>query len=177
MPNAQPRTTDHRLQSEQSARALRSLSSLLPPEDEIDRRLRAARLRPTLARRQVLETLRDAPECPSMKEICHKLNNRYPACTGSFRTSSLYRALRDLRRTGLVLCFTDERRATRYCLPHADETPLFAITRHAPGEDQEEDITFPDPELYARILLATARQGLRLEGQTFALHVHFQKDD
>jgi Fe2+ or Zn2+ uptake regulation protein len=138
--------------------------------DWIESRLRAARLRPTLVRRQVLETLSERAEYLRTDDIYRKLIERnVPANLGA-----IYRALRELHKASLVLCFWDGHRAIRYGLPSEHKTPSLRLVCR--GNDGGE-ATFFDPELHAHILSAAARQGLRLDGQAFELHACFKRQD
>jgi Fe2+ or Zn2+ uptake regulation protein len=135
-------------------------------EDWITYRLRAAKLRPTIVRRQVLEVLMNTSECLGTEDVYRKLvlvNRETHTSVGS-----VYRALRDMNKMGILLSFWDASRTIRYRLPIEDETLSLHIVCHSNGGD----VTFSDPELYARILSAAARRGLNLAGQGFELHAN-----
>ncbi|MDR2032968.1 MAG: hypothetical protein LBP86_12150, partial [Azoarcus sp.] len=60
----------------------------------------------------------------------------------------------------------DTHRAMRYgFLPETAQTPSFHIA------SRDGEATFSDVELHARLLAVAAREGLRLDGQEFTLHV------
>jgi Fe2+ or Zn2+ uptake regulation protein len=136
-------------------------------EDGIARRLHTAKLRPTQARRQVLEALMDTSEYLRTEDIYRKLIER----KAKTNVASVYRALRDMRKAGLLLILWDTSRAIRYHLPPEDTTLSLRIVCRGNGDE----VTFSDPELYARILSAAVRHGLSLEGREFELHADFEQ--
>jgi Fe2+ or Zn2+ uptake regulation protein len=138
-------------------------------EDWITYRLRTAKLRPTIVRRQVLEVLMNTSECLGTEDVYRKLVDHETHTS----VGSVYRALRDMNKAGILLSFWDASRMIRYRLPTEDETLSLRIVCHSNGGE----VRFSDPDLYARILTTAARQGLNLAGQGFELHASFEQQN
>ena len=130
-------------------------------------RLRRAKLRFTFSRLKVLEMLFENPGFLGADEIHGWLLERSIPVS----IASVYRALREMRGAGFVLSLRDASGALRYCLK--PETPPPSL--HLVCRDNGDHLSFSDPELHAQILAAAAREGLRLEGREFELHVRLER--
>ncbi|MDR0441204.1 MAG: transcriptional repressor [Candidatus Accumulibacter sp.] len=139
-------------------------------ETSIIRRLRTARLRPTLARIKVLEMLSENPGFQDVDSI-HRwmIEQKIPGCI-----ATIYRSLQILHKADFILCIWDMNGAMRCCFKSEAATPWLRIVCR---DDGGGDVNFSDPELHARILSAAAREGLNLEGREFALRVSFARQN
>jgi Fe2+ or Zn2+ uptake regulation protein len=132
-------------------------------ETLIIRRLRAAWLRPTLARVKALEMLSENPGFQDVNSVFRWLiGKEVPVTLGT-----VYHALQSLHKAGFVLCAWGMDHAIRYSLKTAAATPRLRIVCGESGESA----VFSDPELYARLVSIAVREGLNLAGRPFELRV------
>jgi Fe2+ or Zn2+ uptake regulation protein len=132
-------------------------------ETLIIRRLRAAWLRPTLARVKALEMLSENPGFQDVNSVFRWLiGKEIPVTLGT-----IYHALQSLHKAGFVLCAWGMDHVVRYSLKTAAATPRLRLVCGESGESA----VFSDPELYARLVSAAVREGLNLAGRPFELRV------
>jgi Fe2+ or Zn2+ uptake regulation protein len=130
--------------------------------------LQAAGLRPTSARLLLLETLY---ENDSFHDV-ETLYRDFSKCKTPIRIGAIYRALRDMHNACLLLRVWGMNRSVHYRFRHGAEAPLFIMRR-----DDHSEMAFSDPDLYAHILSAAAREGLDLSGRAFDLHIRLERCD
>ena len=153
----------------ETANDTENLTPLAMRETALVRRLRAARLRPTLARIQALEMFSENPGLQDADSVFRWLAGQgTPACL-----ATIYRSLRCLRQAGFLLCIRDLEHGTRYRLPPEPLPRLRLVCRDEEGQGRR--ASFSDPALYAQLLAIAAKEGLLLEGREFELQVRFER--
>jgi Fe2+ or Zn2+ uptake regulation protein len=152
----------------ETANDTENLTPLAMRETALVRRLRAARLRPTLARIKALEMFSENPGLQDADSVFRWLAGQgAPACL-----ATIYRSLRCLHKAGFLLCIRDLEHGTRYRLPPEPLPRLRLVCRDGEGKGRA---SFSDPALYAQLFAIAAKEGLFLEGREFELQVCFEQ--
>ena len=131
----------------------------------IIQRLRAARLRPTIARVCILQIIESA----GSGRICAENIFREVLRRGTHASmGTVYRGLQQLETGGLLVREWDNNRKALYRFKpeECDGTQMVLVCR-ASGQT----VVLTDPELHASLLLATEREGMNLAGQAIRIEV------
>ncbi|MDR0440965.1 MAG: transcriptional repressor [Candidatus Accumulibacter sp.] len=136
-------------------------------EVRIVRSLRAAWLRPTLARVKVLEMLSENPGFQDVNTVYRwVVRKEIPVTLGT-----VYHALQSLNKAGFLLCVWGVDHVLHYSLKSGTDVPRLRIVCGENGDSAD----FSDPELYVWLLSAAVREGLDLTGREFELRVDFAR--
>ena len=138
-------------------------------EPTILQRLRAAQLRPTMARIGVLQVIEAAaPASICAEDVFRGLLQRGTPVSGG----TVYRALQQCEAAGLLLREWDGKRKAHYrAKPNGfDAAPLRLVCI-----DTGRTIVLDDAELHARLIAAARREGLDLTGQALAIHAECER--
>jgi Fe2+ or Zn2+ uptake regulation protein len=115
--------------------------------DQLVACLLAAGLRPTSARLLLLETLYENDSFHDVETLYRNFSKRKTP----IHIGTIYSALRDMHKAGLLLRVWGVNRSVHYRFRHGAEAPRFIMRC-----DDHRETVFSDPDLYARILSAVA---------------------
>jgi Fe2+ or Zn2+ uptake regulation protein len=132
-------------------------------EQQLVRQLRDVGLRPTVARLLLLKTLHESPGSHYVETLYRELGK----LGTPLGMTTIYRALRDMHKAGLLIAVRDASRSVHY-RPQPGAPPISIICRG-------EAVTVFNPEIHARILSAAAQAGLDLTGWESDLHIQIQQ--
>lgn len=123
-------------------------------EDESStlQRLRAARLRPTMARIAVLQAIETAADSISAEEVFRQLDTRGAKAS----ISTVYRVIHELEETGVVLREWDDKGTAQYRPRTARRAARLRLLCAECGHG----FNLVDPGLHARLLAAARRAGM-----------------
>ncbi|MDR2093552.1 MAG: transcriptional repressor [Azoarcus sp.] len=134
-------------------------------EHQLVQQLRSVGLRPTVARLLLLKTLHESPGSHYVETLYRELG-RHGTPLGM---TSIYLALWDMHKAGLLMAVRDASHSVHYRLP-SDAPPISIVCGG-------KVVTVSSPEIHARILFAASRAGLDLTGRDFDLHVRINRRD
>lgn len=134
-------------------------------EASIIKRLRAAKLRPTIARVCILQIIASANSGRiSAENIFREVLTRGTHAS----MGTVYRGLQQLEACGLLVREWDNNRRALYRIkPDKSHDAQMVLVCRGSGRS----VVLADPELHARLLLAAAREGLDLAGQAISIEV------
>ena len=121
-------------------------------ESSTIQRLRAARLRPTMARIAVLQCIEAAADCISADEVFRQVSDRGAKAS----ISTVYRVIHDMEQANVVQREWDDRGTAMYRLRHTRKSARLRLLCAECGYG----FNLVDAGLHARLLAAARRAGM-----------------